>query len=209
MLDIENSALIDLLKTDYAPSHPGLLEQLEEVTEEVERSGKPALEVIENYGIFARADLLQMIANSLGSYVWDPRSADVKREVIESLETNTARSYGVIPVEVAEETIHLAMRNPLDYQTVEALRFILGKNILPIAVDPDLFDAELERYYPEVVDSVADIVAELGPQELAEDTSKSDEERANEAPIVKFVEVVIQQAIKRSEEHTSELQSLA
>lgn len=196
MLDIENSALIDLLKTDYAPSHPGLLEQLEEVTEEVERSGKPALEVIENYGLFARVDLLQMIANSLGSYVWDPRSADVQREVIESLETNTARSYGVIPVAIADETIHLAMRNPLDYQTAEALRFILGKNILPVAVDPDLFDAELERYYPEVVDSVADIVAELGPQEQAEDTSKSDEERANEAPIVKFVDVVIQQAIK-------------
>ncbi len=196
MLDIENSALIDLLKTDYAPSHPGLLEQLEEVTEEVERSGKPALEVIENYGIFARADLLQMIANSLGSYVWDPRSSDVKREVIESLETNTARSYGVIPVTASEDMIELAMRNPLDYQTVEALRFILGKNILPVAVDPDLFDAELERYYPEVVDSVADIVAELGPQESAEDASKSDEERANEAPIVKFVDVVIQQAIK-------------
>jgi len=196
MLDIENSALIDLLKTDYAPSHPGLLEQLEEVTEEVERSGKPALEVIENYGIFARVDLLQMIANSLGSYVWDPRSADVKREVIESLETNTARSYGVIPVTASEDMIELAMRNPLDYQTVEALRFILGKNILPVAVDPDLFDAELERYYPEVVDSVADIVAELGPQESVEDASKSDEERANEAPIVKFVDVVIQQAIK-------------
>lgn len=196
MLDIENSALIDLLKTDYAPSHPGLLEQLEEVTEEVERSGKPALEVIENYGLFARVDLLQMIANSLGSYVWDPRSADVKKEVIESLETNTARSYGVIPVAIADETIQLAMRNPLDYQTVEALRFIIGKNILPVAVDPDLFDSELERYYPEVVDSVADIVAELGPQEQAEDTSKSDEERANEAPIVKFVDVVIQQAIK-------------
>jgi len=196
MLDIENSALIDLLKTDYAPARPGLLEQLEEVTEETERSGKPVLEVIENYGLYTRGELLQMVADSLGSFVWDPRAADVKKEVIESIETNTARSYGVIPVAIVDDTIQLAMRNPLDYQTVEALRFILGKNILPVAVDPDLFDAEMERYYPEQVDSVADIIAEIGPNAQSEDASKTDEERANEAPIVKFVDVVIQQAIK-------------
>lgn len=196
MLDIENSALIDLLKTDYAPGNPGLREQLDEVAEEVERSGKPVMEIIENYGLFSRADLLQVIANSLGSYVWDPRSADVKKEVIASIDTNTARSYGVIPVAHEDDTLHLAMRNPLDYQTVESLRFILGKNILPVAVDPDMFDSELERYYPEEVDSVADIIAELGPSQLLEDSTKSDEERANDAPIVKFVDVVMQQAIK-------------
>ena len=196
MLDIENSALIDLLKTDYAPGNPGLREQLDEVAEEVERSGKPVMEIIENYGLFSRADLLQVIANSLGSYVWDPRSADVKKEVIASIDTNTARSYGVIPVALEDDTLHLAMRNPLDYQTVESLRFILGKNILPVAVDPDMFDSELERYYPEEVDSVANIIAELGPSQLLEDSTKSDEERANDAPIVKFVDVVMQQAIK-------------
>lgn len=196
MLDIENSALIDLLKTDYAPGNPGLREQLDEVAEEVERSGKPVMEIIENYGLFSRADLLQVIANSLGSYVWDPRSADVKKEVIASIDTNTARSYGVIPVALEDDTLHLAMRNPLDYQTVESLRFILGKNILPVAVDPDMFDSELERYSPEEVDSVADIIAELGPSQLLEDSTKSDEERANDAPIVKFVDVVMQQAIK-------------
>ena len=196
MLDIENSALIDLLKTDYAPGNPGLREQLDEVAEEVQRSGKPVMEIIENYGLFSRADLLQVIANSLGSYVWDPRSADVKKEVIASIDTNTARSYGVIPVALEDDTLHLAMRNPLDYQTVESLRFILGKNILPVAVDPDMFDSELERYYPEEVDSVADIIAELGPSQLLEDSTKSDEERANDAPIVKFVDVVMQQAIK-------------
>ena len=196
MLDIENSALIDLLKTDYAPGNPGLREQLDEVAEEVERSGKPVMEIIENYGLFSRTDLLQVIANSLGSYVWDPQSADVKKEVIASIDTNTARSYGVIPVALEDDTLHLAMRNPLDYQTVESLRFILGKNILPVAVDPDMFDSELERYYPEEVDSVADIIAELGPSQLLEDSTKSDEERANDAPIVKFVDVVMQQAIK-------------
>ena len=197
MLDIESSALIDLLKTNYSAERPGLREQLNEIAEEYERSGKPVMEIIENYGIFTRKELLKIIADSLGSFVWDPRAADVPKEIIDSIDTNTARSYGVIPVGVEDDnTIQLAMRNPLDYQTIESLRFILDRNILPVAVDIDLFESELERYYPEEVDSVADIIAELGPAELEEDKTKTDEERANDAPIVKFVEVVIHQAIK-------------
>ena len=43
----------------------------------------------------------------------------------------------------------LAMRSPLDYQTAETLRFVVNANILPVPVDPDQFDEELERYYPE------------------------------------------------------------
>uniref|UniRef100_UPI003A8D3167 GspE/PulE family protein n=1 Tax=Victivallis sp. TaxID=2049020 RepID=UPI003A8D3167 len=105
-------------------------------------------------------------------------------------------NYGVIPLRADETDIDLAMRSPLDYQTVEALRFITGRNILPVAVDPDTFDPELERYYPEEADTVADILAEIGKEAKLEDDKRSDEERANDAPIVKFVDVVIRQAVK-------------
>ena len=155
------------------------------------------MEIIENYGIFSKNDMLQMIANSLGSYVWDPlHSNDVPKDVLAVIETNTARNYGVIPLRADETDIDLAMRSPLDYQTVEALRFITGRNILPVAVDPDTFDPELERYYPEEADTVADILAEIGKEAKLEDDKRSDEERANDAPIVKFVDVVIRQAVK-------------
>ncbi len=197
MLDIESSALIDLLINEHSADHPGLKEQLHEVVEEYERSGKPIMEIIENYGIFSKNDMLQMIANSLGSYVWDPlHSNDVPKDVLAVIETNTARNYGVIPLRADETDIDLAMRSPLDYQTVEALRFITGRNILPVAVDPDTFDPELERYYPEEADTVADILAEIGKEAKPEDDKRSDEERANDAPIVKFVDVVIRQAVK-------------
>ena len=198
MLDIESTALVDLLVNARGESRPGLKDQLKEVAEEVERSGKPIMEVIENFGLFTKKEQLDLMAESLGSFVWDPKASDVPQAVIESVDPDTARSYGVIPVEVEDGTLKLAMKNPLDYQTVESLQFILGHTILPVPVDPDQFDAELARYYPEKTDSVADIIAEMGPEEegAGEDSGKSDEDRANEAPIVRFVDVILQQAIK-------------
>ena len=196
MTDIENSALIDLLLNEYGPKNPKLKEQLDAVTEECERSGKSAYEVIANFGLFSKQDMLQAMAENLGSYVWDPKAAgDVDRAAIDAVDSNLARTHQVLPVKIDETSIDLAMRRPLDYQTVEALRFILNKDIIPVPCDPDVFDAELERYYPEKVDSVADIVAEfnINPEEIQEDADEED--LANAAPIIKFVDAVIKQAV--------------
>ncbi|MBQ6352826.1 MAG: type II/IV secretion system protein [Lentisphaeria bacterium] len=197
MLDIESSALIDLLKNERGAANPALRGQLQEVAEECERSGKTAFEVIENYGIFTREQMLEVMADNLGSYVWDPRNADVDHEVIELVERDLARSHNVIPIAAEDDTIYLAMKNPLDYQTVEAIRFIVNKNVVPVPVDPDLFDAELERYYPEMADTVADIVAEFGDaSKYVVDDDADNEDLANDAPIIKFVDAVIKQAIR-------------
>ncbi|MBR7139026.1 MAG: type II/IV secretion system protein [Lentisphaeria bacterium] len=196
MIDIENSALVDLILNEYGAANPQLKEQLDAVAEECERSGKSAFEVISNFGLFTRADLLQCMADNLGSYVWDPKSfGDISRDVIEKVDLNLARTHQVIPLRYDDSGIELAMRRPLDYQTVEALRFILNKDIVPVPCDPDIFDGELERYYPEKVDSVADIVAEfnINPEEIEEEGDEED--LANAAPIIKFVDAVIKQAV--------------
>ena len=196
MTDIENSALIDLILNEHGAANPQLKEQMDAVVEECERSGKSAYEVIVNFGLFTKEDLLQAMADNLGSYVWDPKAfGDIARDVIEKVDLTLARTHQVIPIRCDDLGIDLAMRRPLDYQTVEALRFILNKDILPVPCDPDIFDGELERYYPEKVDSVADIVAEfnINPEELEDEGDEED--LANAAPIIKFVDAVIKQAV--------------
>ena len=196
MTDIENSALIDLILNEHGAANPQLKEQMDAVVEECERSGKSAYEVIVNFGLFTKEDLLQAMADNLGSYVWDPKAfGDISRDVIEKVDLTLTRTHQVIPIRCDDLGIDLAMRRPLDYQTVEALRFILNKDILPVPCDPDVFDGELERYYPEKVDSVADIVAEfnINPDELEDEGD--DEDLANAAPIIKFVDAVIKQAV--------------
>ena len=194
MLDIESSALIDLIKSERGATTPGLNSHLDEVAEECERSGKSAMEVIENFGLLTRQEMLQMMADNLGSYVWDPSAGDISRDIIEMVDENTARTHAVLPVQFDGDSLYVAMARPLDYQTVETVHFIVGKPIIPVPCDPDEFDRAFLRYYPEKVDSVADIVAEFG--EHAEAEEMEDEDHANDAPIIKFVDVVMQQAIR-------------
>ena len=61
MLDTESMALIDLLLSELGASRPELKDQLKEVEEEHGRSGKPVFNIIENYGLFKRDELLRGI----------------------------------------------------------------------------------------------------------------------------------------------------
>ncbi len=199
MLDTESLALIDLLINERGADNPALKDQLKEVEEEHARSGKPVLEIIENYGIFKRKEILDMIAESLGSYVWTTfDTEDIELEVIKKVDQNTARSYKIIPLKIDESgTMLLAMRNALDFQTVESLQFILNVTIQPVVVDPDVLDAQLDRYYPEKTDNVHDILEVLKDSAEGEKVDEKDiESMANDAPVVKFVDVVMQQAIR-------------
>ncbi|MCQ2378631.1 MAG: GspE/PulE family protein [Victivallaceae bacterium] len=195
MLDIQSSALLDLLKNERGAANPALAGHLKEVAEECESSGKDAMRVVEDFGLFPRQEMLDLMAESLGSYVWNPAEIDVPQETIHRFENEFARANGVIPLKEEDGAIHVAMRAPLNYQTVENLRFVLGGDVLPVVCDPEAFDKELDRYYPEKVDSVADIVAEIGAKEYTVDEAAS-EDAANEAPIIKFVDVVLRQAIR-------------
>ncbi len=195
MIDINSSALIDLLRNERAAGNPELQQHLDEVAEECESSGKSAMQVVENFGLFTRQEMLELMADSLGSYIWNPKARDVDRELIDLFEINTARTNGVIPIDEMDGEIHLAMRHPLDYQVLESLRFILGRPLLAVVCDPDAFENELDRYYPPKEDTIQDILQELGESKIEEEDIL-DEDKANEMPIIKFVDVVIHQAIR-------------
>lgn len=195
MIDINSSALIDLLRNERAAGNPELQQHLDEVAEECESSGKSAIQVVENFGLFTRQEMLELMADSLGSYIWNPKARDVDRELIDLFEINTARTNGVIPIDEMDGEIHLAMRHPLDYQVLESLRFILGRPLLAVVCDPDAFENELDRYYPPKEDTIQDILQELGESKIEEEDIP-DEDKANEMPIIKFVDVVIHQAIR-------------
>ena len=198
MLDASSLTLLDLLKNSESENTQTFISQIEDIKEERERSGKSILEIVENFGLFKRAEVLELIAESLGTEVWEPADYDIMESVIKMVDDVTARSYGIIPVDFKDGNLYVAMRDPLDFQAVDALSFILNHNIVPLVADPDVIDRQLYRYYPEREEDIDDIIAEMhfdkdmtGIEEVREL-----EDAANDAPVVKFVDVILQTAIR-------------
>ena len=197
MLDASSTALIDLLKNALAVTHPDFENQIPEITDEHERSGKPLIEIIENFGILKESETLEIIADSLGTVVWDFKAADVSQKIIDMVDDNTARSYGIVPVDFDDGILKIAVKDPFDFQAIDSLSFILGYTLQVVVVDIDQLERALNRYYPEREEDINSIIMEMGYKEYNEDSDVRDlEDAANDTPIIRFVDVVMQQAIR-------------
>ena len=193
MLDPESQSLKDmLLASGMIPA-----DQLAEVEEEYERSAKPLKELLVNYDLIMEDQLLEMIATNLGTEVVDLSHVEIEKSVIDMVPGDTARMLGVVPLSFDGTSLTVTVRNPLNYQIGDELRFMLNKDII-IVVSPEAqIDRFLEKYYPIDMGSMQDMLAEMELQDGLANLNEHDlENAASEAPIIKFVDAVLYQAVK-------------
>ena len=198
MLDPESEILKGMLLDEDLCSE----EQMEEIEEEHERTGKVFQDLLVDYEIISKEELLGLIARNLGTDVVDLTGIEIEKEIIDMIDPSTIRMYGIIPLKYEDETLTVASSNPLNYQIAEELHFILGKNIFIVIADADQIDAAIEKYYPMEVESMHDMLEEFdieideGIDGLEGEDIASIENMAESTPIVRFVDVILYQAIK-------------
>lgn len=193
MLDSASHALRDLMLDAGVATET----QLNEMEEEQSRSGKSLFEVVTDFGMISEIDLMRLIADNLGSEVVDLENIVIPPEVIALMEPNTARTYGAIPVEFSDNILKVALRDPLNFQLHDDLRFIQGTDIIPLVALPEQIDNAIEKYYPPDMSTVRDILEALRQEEGKEiKVEDIDLSNGSEAPIVMYVDAVISQAIK-------------
>ncbi len=194
MLDTENQTLKDLLISTEACTE----DQLADVLEEHERNGKPLQELLVDFGLFSKEELLELIAHGLGTEVINLSEMEVEEPIINMVKPDTARMLGVVPLSFDGATLYAAFRSPLNYQAADELRFLVGHDVQMLVAPEEQIDAALDKYYPVSVESASDVLAELEMQDGVEGEIDENELEtvANDAPIVRFVDAVMYQAIK-------------
>jgi len=198
MLDAENQTLKDILLSENICTE----KQISEVIEEHERSGKPFREVLVDFEIISEDGLLEMVATNLGTEVVDLRNIEITKEVVKMVPPDTARNFGVVPIMSDGATLTVCLRNPLNYQIADDLRFVLGHDIIVAVAKNGQVDDAIERYYPESSGSVHDVIEEMmgGHHDvdvvIKEDSEQEIYDAANDAPIVRFVDIILKQAVR-------------
>jgi len=185
----------------------GLLDdlQLEEVTEEHNRSGKSISEILQDFGFLEMDDQLQLIATHLGTEVVQLGDREFTPEILSSVPPDAARMYKCMPIAVFDSSVQVALADPLNPALVDELAYVIRKEIVPVVADPGDIERAVARFYGDSQSSVADILKELGQDgdiareaaEAAASGAASDlETLANETPIIRFVNLVIFQAVQ-------------
>jgi type IV pilus assembly protein PilB len=201
MADDLTSPLLSLVKDQ------GLIDDLqyEEVLGEFKRTGKAVFQILQDSGVMDVDSILQAISNQMGAPVVTLNPRDMSPEVLATIPAKTAHMYGCIPVAMQNSTLQIALVDPLNVSRIDELGFIVKKDIQLVIADPAQVQKAIEKFYPQESESVSDILKELGSDsEIAKEASEAEvlddaammERFANQAPIVRFVNLVLFQAVQ-------------
>ena len=177
--------------------------QYEEVVAEFKRSGTPVFQLLQDFGIMNVDDLLQVIAHHLGASVVSVRDREFPPDLLKIVPANIARMYQCIPVAADNGTLQVAIADPLDPARADEIQFAVKREVQVVVADPADIQKAIERLYGTESADFSEILKELGSDEEiareaaeAVDNAAAAEEAANAAPIVKFVNLVLFQAIQ-------------
>jgi len=181
--------------------------QYEEVLGEFKRTGTPVFQILQDFGILDQDAILQVMANHLGAEVVSVKDRNLSADLLNQIPAKTARMYQCLPVEMVDGVLRVAFVNPLDPQQVDDVNFVVKKEIQPVVANPVDVQQAIEKHYGEQESAdFAGILQELGAdEEIAKEVTAlggdMDDEAivaslANEAPIIKYVNLVLYQAVQ-------------
>ncbi len=172
--------------------------QMADLQDEQSRSGKPIEEIVANSGVIRLTDLYQMIATALGTEVVDVTTMEFPPDLLSMVPPQTARMQGVLPLDFDGTLLRVAVSNPLDPNVIDNLRFATQKDVMIYVAPAAQIQTVIERFYGSEVSDMEGLLESLAGDAVAkvEATDVVDIEGASSAPIVKYVNTVLAQAIQ-------------
>ena len=179
--------------------------QFKEIEEEHERTGKSLSQVMVDFGLVSEEQLLRAVAEHLNLEYLNIEDVDMSQPILRAMPSSVARMYGAVPVAVNGNTITVAVIDPYNPQLVGELSFILGKDVQLAVAPTKQIEEAIQRYFGEESESLKDVLTDMETQlasaEAVETATKTGgtaalEELASQAPIVRFVNLIMFQAIQ-------------
>jgi len=190
---MDNQQIIELFESR------GLIDAAlaQDILAEVGHSGKEIAEILADYQVIqSRDDIWPVVASELGVTMVDLRNWTPPEALLALVPAGTARLHGALPVAFDETGLHVALVDPLNPQTPEDLRFALGREIHVVVAPDYLVESKINECYGGEGKAMEDILSQLeigtGDSLNAADL----ESEANSAPIIRYVDLVLYQAIK-------------
>ena len=163
-------------------------------------SGAPLARAVIDEGLATRDDLVALVAAHLGAAPAADLPAVLPTETVALLAAESARRHAVIPLGAESGILTVAAVDPFVPHLIEDLTFGLGRPVRLAVADPTRVAALLRRHYGEEASALADSLDEL---RAAAPTGAPDElndaelaQLAGQAPIIRFVNLVLAQAIR-------------
>jgi type IV pilus assembly protein PilB len=169
-------------------------DQLASAYEEQERVGRALGRVLIEQGVLTESQLVAALATQIGLRFVDLSEFPVDGSAIGRVPGPVCRRHAAIPIGFEDGKLLVAMADPANVFAVDDIRSLTGIDVKPVVATRSDVAAAIDRYYRADSD-LDDLTSVMDAQEEEDDLSKV-KEIVEDAPIVKYVNLLITQAIQ-------------
>src|SRR5881392_2890894 len=176
--------------------------QVEDVLQEAQLNGKNIEQALIDSGFVDHQGFYQVIADALGTDFVELTGNEISPEILRLIPGGLARLHRALPIAVSDNTLSVALVDPLDLRAAADLHFALGKDVHVVVAPAEEVEERIKRYYGSDSSSMEDILKQLGETgELlalrgTDESASAVEAEANATPIIRFVDLILFQAIQ-------------
>ncbi|MGZ3392706.1 MAG: GspE/PulE family protein [Isosphaeraceae bacterium] len=173
---------------------------------EAQRVGGAVEDSLVKLGYAEAEDIMKAKAEQHGLPFIELREIEIPPSVIELVPESLARENIVMPLAQVNGTIKVIMHDPLGFETIEKLRFVLNREIEVALAPKEAIVEAINKYYgrssgetesvdsmlQEFTDTAIDFAEDTGPGGKSGTTVTLEE---GDAPVIKLVHLIIQEAV--------------
>ena len=147
--------------------------------------------------------IAEVLAEEFNMEVVDLEDVRISSEALEAVPYELASRYKVIPLEADENEIELAVADPLDVDAIDSISHVIQRSVNSrVAPLADIEKAIHQYYEGAKADKISDIFSQeqdpdAVPSQFDLPTGEDGQVGEDEAPIIKYVHMVISEALKR------------
>ncbi|OGX31398.1 MAG: hypothetical protein A2787_09155 [Omnitrophica WOR_2 bacterium RIFCSPHIGHO2_01_FULL_48_9] len=191
---VNQREVVDLLLKE------GLVTQdkVEKAREETKRTGLSIDKALEKLGFINDKDVVRVRAAALGLPYMDLNDYIIDSNLIKLIPENIARKYKAVPLFKINKSLTVGMVDPQDIVALDQIRRVSQAEMVePVLVSEKGIQLILDSFYAGAsAESFEDVIRAISKEKMKEAEGRGLVEIAEEAPIIKLVNVMISQAAK-------------
>ena len=170
-------------------------DQLGEAMEEQNRVGRSLGRVLVDRGVLTESQLVASLAAQIGMRFVDLGDIQIDGSALGRVPGAVARRHTAIPIGYEEGKLLVAMADPANVFAIDDIRSAAGIDVRPCVSTRADVVAAIDRFYRAGDQDFEDLTQQLETADDEEDLSKV-KEITEDAPIVRYVNLLITQAIQ-------------
>ena len=152
-------------------------------------AGSVLKELIEQ-SIINEEDVARTLAAQNGMEFIDLSTVAPPPDVLQALDADIAKRYHAVPVTLRDGTLVVAIGDPMDMETADALSFVLNRDIEFVCATPNSINKSIDDFYGTRAEGGAN-----GSEDVMLRAEGVEEEAAaSDAPIIKMVSMLLLEA---------------